>query len=398
MSRVIKYLTLTLFLPLWHFQRLLPRKDNLWVFGAWNGQRFSDNSKYLFDYVTENNDTIQAIWLTKNKEVLAKIRNQGKECYLANSLKGVYFSLKAKYIIVSSGKNDINKWFVNGSELIHLWHGNPLKKIGLDDNYSSVNGFFYSKIVRYLFPMVYEFNYDYMVSNSEIFTPYMQSSYRMNIEQILETGCPRNDIFYSKTPDIYNIEIAKKFKDSKIVYYLPTFRKGSTPTNIFTQEDYNEDQVESFLQLENIVIVNKGHFIESKNVLSKSTKDSRIFHLKDSDITSDINFMLKDADALITDYSSAFFDFLLKERPIIFAAFDLQEYMSQSRELYFEYEKAVAGPIAKNWNEILFQLKNIWNNAENDKLVQEKNMVYNKYHDSFNSKRVMQSILDFSKK
>jgi CDP-glycerol glycerophosphotransferase (TagB/SpsB family) len=398
MGRFFKYLTLTLFLPLWHLQKLLPRKDNLWIFGAWNGQRFSDNSKYLFDYATENNYAIRAIWLTKNKEVLLKIRNQGKECYLTNSLKGVYFSLKAKYIIVSSGKKDINKHFVNGAKLIHLWHGNPLKKIGLDDNYSSVNGLFYSKIVRYLFPMVYEFNYDYMVSNSEIFTPYMQSSYRMNINQILETGCPRNDVFFSKNPDIYNVELAKKFKDSKIVYYLPTFRNSATPTNIFTQEDYNEEQVESFLQLENIVLVNKGHFVESKTGLSGTNQNSRIIHLRDSDITSDINNMLKDADALITDYSSTFFDFLLTERPIIFAAFDLQEYMSQSRELYFEYNKAVSGPIAKNWNEILFQLKNIWNNAENNKLVQEKNMVYNKYHDSFNSKRVMEVLVQFSKK
>ena len=397
MDRFFKYLTLTLFLPLWHLQKLLPRKDNLWVFGAWNGQRFSDNSKYLFDYSTENNDAIRAIWLTKNKEVLLKIRNQGKECYFTNSLKGAYFSLKAKYIIVSSGKNDINKHFVNGAKLIHLWHGNPLKKIGLDDNYSSVNGFFYSKIVRYLFPMVYEFNYDYMVSNSEIFTPYMQSSYRMNIEQILETGCPRNDIFYSKTPDIYNTEIVKKFKDSKIVYYLPTFRNSAIPTNIFTQEDYDEDELETFLQKENMVLVNKGHFVESKKGVTTSSQDSRIIHLKDSDIISDINFMLKDADALITDYSSAFFDFLLTERPIIFAAFDLEEYMSKSRELYFDYENAISGPMAKNWNDILFHLKHIWDDDKNMELVKQKNVVYNKYHDANNSKRVMNAIMDLTK-
>ncbi|TVZ16175.1 CDP-glycerol glycerophosphotransferase family protein [Maribacter sp. MAR_2009_72] len=398
MARLFKYLTLTLFLPLWYIQLLFPRKDNIWIFGAWNGQRYSDNSKYLFDYVSENHKDIMAIWITKDKKVQSRIREQGKKCYMSNSLKGIYLSLRAKFVIVSSGKNDISKLFVNGAKLVHLWHGNPLKKIGLDDNYSSANGFFYSKIVRWFYPMVYEFNYDYMVSNSQIFTPFMQSSYRLNTDQILETGCPRNDIFYSTSKDVFNIELSKRFKDSKIVYYLPTFRNSETPKNIFTQDDYVEEKVEAFLQKENIVLVNKGHFVESKTGLSGTSQNSRIVHLKDSDITSDINNMLKDADALITDYSSAFFDFLLTERPILFAAFDLQEYMSHSRELYFNYEDAVAGPIVHNWEEILFQLSTIWNDEENKKVVLQKNKIYNKYHDAFNSKRVTDALLRLSNK
>ena len=397
MGRLVKYASFIMFLPIWYLQRLFKRKQRIWIFGAWNGHRFSDNSKYLYDHITENNHDIRAIWLTKNKTVLETTKNQGGECYLINSLNGIFYSLKAKYVFVSSGKNDINNYFVNGATLVHLWHGNPLKKIGLDDNYSSVNGFFYSKIVRYLFPMAYEFNYDYMVSNSEIFTPYMQSSYRLSKDQILETGCPRNDVFFSKTKDSFNIELAKRFPGAKIVYYLPTFRNSATPKNIFTQEDYDQTRVEAFLQRENIVLVNKGHFVEAKKGLSGSSVNSRIIHLKDSDISSDINFMLKDADGLITDYSSAFFDFLLTERPIVFAAFDLQEYMASSRELYFDYEEAISGPMANSWDEILFHLKHIWEDEKNRQLIKRKNKLYNKYHDANNSKRVMNAVLDISK-
>ncbi len=397
MSKLFKYVALTLFLPFWYLQKLLKRKKNIWIFGAWNGQRFSDNSKYLFEHVSKSGDKIRAIWLTKNTKILTKLRGEGLECYLTNSFRGIYYSLKAKYIFVSCEKKDVNFLLVSGAILIHLWHGNPLKKIGLDDHYSAVNGFLYSKIIRYVFPMIYEFNYNYMVSNSKVFTPLMQSSYDLTINQILETGCPRNDVFYQPEKDDYNLGLLKKFPEARLVYYLPTFRNSKNPENIFTQPDFENDMVEEFLENENIVLINKGHYVESNKRQSQSSQHSRIIHLKDSDITSDINFMLKDADALITDYSSAFFDFLLTERPIIFAAFDLEDYMSKSRELYFEYENAIAGPMANNWSEILFHLKHIWKDSENRILLEKKNKLYNKYRDAHNSQRVMNAILGLSK-
>ena len=374
------------------------RKKNIWIFGAWNGQRFSDNSKYLFEHVSKSGDKIRAIWLTKNTKILTKLRGEGLECYLTNSFRGIYYSLKAKYIFVSCEKKDVNFLLVSGAILIHLWHGNPLKKIGLDDHYSAVNGFLYSKIIRYVFPMIYEFNYNYMVSNSKVFTPLMQSSYDLTINQILETGCPRNDVFYQPEKDDYNLGLLKKFPEARLVYYLPTFRNSKNPENIFTQPDFENDMVEEFLENENIVLINKGHYVESNKRQSQSSQHSRIIHLKDSDITSDINFMLKDADALITDYSSAFFDFSLMERPIIFVAFDLEDYMSKSRELYFEYENAIAVPMANNWSEILFHLKHIWKDSENRILLEKKNKLYNKYRDAHNSQRVMNAILGLSKK
>lgn len=398
MTKIFQYIALTFFLPFWYLQKLVIREKNIWIFGAWTGERFSDNSKYLYEHVSKSKENIKAVWLTNNVKVLTSLNDEGLECYLANSFKGLYYSLKAKYVFVSCEKKDVNHLFINGAVLIHLWHGNPLKKIGLDDKYSAVNGFLYSKIVRRLFPMAYEFNYNYMVSNSSLFTPLMQSSYRLAKEQILETGCPRNDIFFADKQDSFNLALRELFPKSKIVYYLPTFRNSSVAKNIFTQDDYDEGKLEAFLTLENMVIVNKGHFVESKNGVAKSNKTSRIIHLKDSDVASDINVMLKDADGLITDYSSAFFDFLLTERPIIFAAFDLQEYMSKSRELYFNYEDAIAGPIATNWAAIFFQLKHIWDNKENKVILQEKNRLYNKYHDANNSQRVMKAVIEISKK
>lgn len=378
-------------------QLIVPKNENIWLFGAWYGERFADNSRYLYTYMVKERPKIRVIWITNDKNIWKSNTNSGFETYMKWSLKGIWFSLQAKYVFVTSRKQDVNEFFINGATLINLWHGSPLKKIGADDKYSKVNSFFYSKVVKTVFPISYEFNYDFVISNAAVFSEKMASAFNLEVSNVLETGCPRNDVFFSKTKDSFNIELAKRFPGAKIVYYLPTFRNSATPKNIFTQEDYNQTRVEAFLQRENIVLVNKGHFVEAKKGLSGSSENSRIIHLKDSDTSSDINFMLKDADGLITDYSSAFFDFLLTERPIVFAAFDLQEYMASSRELYFDYEEAISGPMANNWDEILFHLKHIWEDEKNRQLIKRKNKLYNKYHDANNSKRVMNAVLDISK-
>lgn len=40
---------------------LIPKNKNIWVFGAWRGQLYADNAKYLFEYVTENKKDIRPI-------------------------------------------------------------------------------------------------------------------------------------------------------------------------------------------------------------------------------------------------------------------------------------------------------------------------------------------------
>ena len=391
MKRLLKYFLFVLFLPLWWIQIFIPRKNNIWIFGAWYGYRFSDNSRYLFEYVNTHHNEIKAIWLTRNIGIRDEIRESGGVSYLTNSMVAIYYSLLAKYVLVSSGKKDVNFLFINGAKKIQLWHGSPLKKIGLDDIYSNANSFFQKKIVANLFPFGYEYNYNYTLSNAPIFTDKMGSSFNLNKSRVWETGCPRNDIFYSKNIDPFNLSLREKYPNCKLVYYLPTFRSFHGAKSLFTLKDFDRNSIEMFLEDQNIVFVSKGHFVDNTLIREDHHANSRIIDLKDKDV-SEINFMLKDADLLITDYSSAYFDFLLTERPIIFAAFDLKEYLMDSREMYFNYQDAVAGPIVKNWEELMSALRTIWKDDKYKTLIKAKNVVYNKYHDPYNSKRVYQAI------
>lgn len=386
MSRLIKYILYSLFLPIWWLQLLIPRNKNIWVFGAWYGKRYSDNSKHLFEYVGKTNPGIKTIWITKNKVVKDYLIRQGQISYMAYSLQGAYYCLRAKYVFVSSVKKDVNELFINGAKTIQLWHGNPIKKIGLDDQYSLSRSFFYQSLVRKIFPMAYEFNYDHVVSSAPSSTKNLASAFDLPENRILETGCPRNDVFFSEEIAPINKKIKKKHFGCKIIYYLPTFRSAKKPQSLLDLEDYNENVLQKFLETENLVFVTKGHFtVKPHN--KYDIENDRIYHIPDEALV-DINFLLKDADILITDYSSVYFDFLLLQRPIIFAAFDLEDYISESREMYFDYKNIVAGPIAKSWPQLFNEIKNSQNELKYNLALKKYNSIFNKYHDGNSSKRL----------
>ena len=56
--------------------------------------------------------------------------------------------------------------------------------------------------------------------------------------------------------------------------------------------------------------------------------------------------ILKHTDALISDYSSIFFDYLLLDRPLVFYPYDLDDYRKYSRALYDDYDSVTPGPKA----------------------------------------------------
>ena len=52
------------------FSLLIPKKKNLWIFGAWQGKQYSDNSKFMFEYVSMNHPEIEAVWITRSNDVV----------------------------------------------------------------------------------------------------------------------------------------------------------------------------------------------------------------------------------------------------------------------------------------------------------------------------------------
>jgi CDP-ribitol ribitolphosphotransferase len=65
-----------------------------------------------------------------------------------------------------------------------------------------------------------------------------------------------------------------------------------------------------------------------------------------------IEDLLMVADVCVTDYSSIIFEYSLLQRPMLFFAYDLEDYYDE-RGFYYPYEEFVPGPIVRSTEELI---------------------------------------------
>lgn len=201
---------------------LFPRSRKIYVFGAWLGEKFADNPKYLF-LEAQDDPEIRPVWITKNPEVCRQIRGMGYEAYLSGSMKGIWMQLRAKYAVVCNGISDVNHAFMGRAIFLNLWHGVPLKKVGYDDD-KVKNWDSRGQKIRRLIQQI-PLGREYVAATSENYKPIYESAFRRPSDHILVVGQPRNDIFFDregKFPVQHRLRNAARGR--KIILYAPTHR------------------------------------------------------------------------------------------------------------------------------------------------------------------------------
>ncbi len=326
-----------------YLSMLMPRSKKIYIFGAWLGEKYADNTKALFESV-QNRKSIRAVWISKNKDVVEEVKNLGYEAYYYASLKGIAIQLRAKYVFVTNGISDVNHAFLGRAIFINVWHGVPLKKIGYDDTYArnwdSVPRKIRDRIINV--PLGRE----YVVATSETIGKLYESAFRRPKEQILCLGQPRNDVFFTAREKQW-------FQGKKIILYAPTHRKEGKE-NMALSKLFQLDKWNAFCEEQDYYLVVKKHFYH-KEEQEELSQYARIL-----DVTGeafDTQLLLMEADILITDYSSIYIDYMLLERPILFYAYDYKEYLREDRQMYFAYEHVTPGVIATTDSALLEEVE-----------------------------------------
>ena len=384
---------------------LFSKKDNnIWVFGAIRGTKYMDNAKYLFEYVN-NNTNIEAIWISKNQEVVDDLNSKGFNAFHEYTLEARHYASRAKIAVVTHRGNrekaDLPMYcFSKKTKIIQLWHGIPLKKIAYDDkvfsfkhNENSLKWKIKVILKNTLFPFLDYVNEPSLIlalskETQDIFA----QAFRTSKDKVFITGYPRNDIL------LQNVSTEKKEFENKKIIYMPTFRGSvNSDFDLFLQYKFNIEKMDIFLAEQNIQLDIKLHPFNqpSEDLLIKLNASKNISFLDHDAIYEIIN----EYDMLITDYSSIYFDYLLLDRPIIFAPFDKESYLEKDREFYFDYEEVTPGPKAMNWEEVMQQLK-IFNKtpeayADERKLIKDR---FHTYQDDKSTERVYEAILDIVNK
>jgi len=367
----------------------IPKKRNLWIFGSWFGEKYTDNSKYLFEYILKNHHEINAVWITANKKLYNELQvNNIKVCY-KYSFKGIWYVLRAKVVIfVQSCNADIMhgiNWY--RTKYIQLWHGIPLKKIKYDDDLIVKNLKLLKiklLIKKYLYPVLYE-KFTFMTACSNEDRGHFSSAFLIYNEKIKITGYPRNDALFSPI---------QKNNDKYKIIYMPTFRgdKGSS-FDFFTPYGFNINFIEKKLTDINGELYLKLHPVNkpTEKIINDIKQSKNIFFYDDS---KDIYDELSTYNILITDFSSVYFDYLLTNQPIIAASFDFDLYVNKDRQLYYDYNKIMPAPMCNNWNEVITWIEKF--NDDSSLYAEKRKKIKNKFHkyqDGNSCKRVYYEIL-----
>lgn len=354
-------------LPLYWLGRLMPRRPDLWVFGAWHGHRYADNSRYLFEHVDRHAPDIRAVWISREPAIVAKVRRAGGEAHLAWSPPGLWLCARASLVVLTAALRDVNQVVTHGATVLQLWHGIPLKKIGWDDRITAhpdepMSRRLLRRVWLTLFPFLRE-PCDYVISPSPEISPRFASSFSLAPERVVVTGYPRADAILDPEPQpVARVtHAARRHGASRIVGYIPTHRgEGGKGYGFDLFEGLDREQLQRCLSANDAILCIKMHFYHERHpppLLADLARDpeSRVVWIKGSEM-NDVNTLLPHLDILITDYSSVFFDYLLLNRPILFTPFDRPRYESMERQLYEDYDSATPGPKCRSWEELVATL------------------------------------------
>lgn len=370
----IKYWGQLLFLPLYWLSYLMPRDKKIWLFGSTFGRRFADNPRYLYLYISQHKETlgIRPVWISQNKEIVEFLRINGYEAYLYHSAKGIWYALRGKVYFFDNYAKDINFWQSGGAVKINLWHGIPLKKIQADNKFDKFRHPA-NRLERFKnFPrnISDEKPEHYVLTNSEFMRPVFASAFRT--ENVLINGYPRNDSMlsekliplYTRTESEILTQIQKKINEKKLkmIYYMPTFRDSET--KFF--EVVELERLNTFLEENHLLLCVKLH---PKSKLRKRFEGIRSDNIIIIDADTDPYVFIEVSSLLITDYSSIYFDYILSGKPVVFFSYDLEEYLRDAREMYFDYEEYTPGIKAGNLAELE---KAVLDTLVNENLYQEE--------------------------
>ncbi|MCZ8167490.1 CDP-glycerol glycerophosphotransferase family protein [Silanimonas sp.] len=341
--------------PLWIVWLVIscvPRRRELWLFGAWNGRKFIDNPKYIYREALTRHPEIQAMWVAKDQRLFEDMRRRGLPVVLARSPRGVWAQLRAGAVIFThSAEWDFDAlWLGWPVRRIQTWHGMPIKRIGYDND-KDWQPQLRARITTLLWP--YRNDRAHLIlAAADVDAVTYRRAFNVEPQDVVLTGYPRNDLLAASRS-------LTSRRDRLRVIYMPTLR--GTPGSAFpllSEGGFDFQTVD--LELARLGIdlfikahpvqrfceADEGHFAAARHIYR---------HTGESDIYEELG----DFDALITDYSGIYFDFLLTERPIIMAPFDLNQYLSSDRGLYFQYDDICPDSPCVDWKTVLQRLASL---------------------------------------
>lgn len=347
--KVRKYLVLRIVYPLTYKFFVLTRKMNpdKVVFIEARFDKITDAFQLIYNRMEEEGYEIHEDFLLNIKP--------GNWAYIGRCLRMLKDISDAHYIFLNDACDVTSCVSLRkGSHIFQVWHAcGAFKKFGM----STAELIFGSdRKTQEKFPNYRNLSY-VTVSSPEIGWAYEEAMNLKNTDtQIVATGVSRTDVFYDKAfienakETVYSVFPQARTK--KIILYAPTFRgrvaKAEAPDRLDIRA------MKEALGDEYVLLLKHHPFVKK---LPEVPEDCQNFAM---DVTKalDIDKLLCASDVCISDYSSLIFEYSLFERPMIFLAYDLDDYFDW-RGFYYNYDDLTPGPVVTKTEEIIDYIQNL---------------------------------------
>ena len=395
-------------IPLYAAGRLLtllvPRSRDEWVIGCAIG--IGDGARAL--WVVAPADGRRRVWLVGSPRAAADAAARGIRTVPKRSLNGLWRTARARVVVVTHGFGDVNRYAVSGAFVVQLWHGIPLKRIGVDSPETlRVPGVVAATpaagAVRGLLRSMYRGaarRIRVIPAASHLVRGRLESAFALPDASVPVTGEPRVDVLSRGTAEDRRVQaraaigraVARVEPSTRFVLYAPTWRDGAVDPAVPTTEEWS--QIVDVLGRHDATLLVRSHPLGAGDYAPPFPTD-RVQSLG-SDLVADVTPLLPGLDALVTDYSSLAFDASLVPLPTLFLAPDVDEY-ARRRGFYGTYADVAGDDWAIDWTQAATQLDAVLgDDAERARRVERAVALDARVHafrDGRNAERVYRAIL-----
>ena len=346
---------------------------------------FDDQGREFLRAWRQVNPDVPVVWLVEGDPsvVPPAVQELGVTCLSASSHAGWWAYLRASLVVHTRGlygvpRRSKAKCFVN------LWHGMPVKRL-------------------YHNAPVATRQTDLLTVTSEVHRTNLSSTWGIPRDRIVVEGLPRGDRLVRAASEPMPEALAAEAMGRRLCLWLPTYRTASWARehrdgrdfgNVFQLPDATVDAVAEAFRANGLQVIVKTHPIAPKH---PAISRPGLTVWNDEDLTArglTLYETLGHAEMLLTDYSSAWIDYLLLGRPIVFTIGDRDEY-SESRGYYFTpLEEYLPGPMV----ETLEGLKAVLSTPVDDLLetwgscLASSRALHHRFVDGQSSERIVRSI------
>jgi len=316
------------------------------LYDCFGGREYSDNPRGIHEELVRRDAPFEHLWVVRDGGCVppgtaVAVRELSKDYYEAYAT--------SRYVVSndhwprSVARRPEQTW-------LQTWHGAPLKRIGHDLAGRPKAVREYRGVLRQ--PSE---NWQYVLSPGAFATPILHRAFSPNAE-VIETGLPRTDVLFRPDRDRLAEEVKLRLglpADQRVVLYAPTYRD-----HLGARDGYRFGPLLDLAVLrsalgEDDVLLFRKH---RSMVGALPMEADGFFDVSDF---PDATELLLAVDVLVTDYSSAIFDFASTNRSMVFFTPDLETYRDTIRGFSIDFEAEAPGPVLRTTDDVVDALRDL---------------------------------------